>query len=196
LPRIIGCLPHIFVGGDFCNGTHTIVIFPGPAFEIAHLTDDVLSGEAGDIGGFRMPLSRHKMAGAACHLSRSGSSFTILGAAPCSLGNQSGGFALFATSAASYTLVLPARWTGPVASARGACTLSGMLYAQEGRPLGTDCGTCAAVAKANSGARGKTLIQLLINLGRNRCTRIYTRMSRFGIGLFDLTLSLVARYDV
>src|SRR6266566_6173561 len=63
--EIIGCLPHIFVGRDFCNGTHTIVIFPGPAFEIAHLSDDVLGGEAGDIGGFRMPLSRHKMAGAA-----------------------------------------------------------------------------------------------------------------------------------
>jgi len=60
--------------------------------------------------------------------------------------------------------------------------LSGMLYAQEGRPLGTDCGTCAAVAKANNGARGRTLIQLLINIRRNRCTRIYTRVSRFGIG--------------
>src|SRR5882762_10791606 len=79
--EIIGCLPHIFVGGDFCNGTHTIVIFPGSAFEIAHLTDDVLGGEAGDIGGFRMPLSRHQMAEPHAIFVVPVSSFTILGAA-------------------------------------------------------------------------------------------------------------------
>src|SRR5437016_8124453 len=80
------------------------------------------------------------------------SPFTIPGAAPCSSGNQSGGFALLAALAASYSLLLPGTWTGPVASTLGGCTLSGMLYAQGGRPLGIVCDTSAADARANSEA--------------------------------------------
>src|SRR5208282_1736957 len=85
---------------------------------------------------------------------------TIRGAGPCSLGNQSGGFAVLAVFEASYSLALPGKWIGPVTSTLGGCNLSGMLYAQGGRPLGTDCGTCAAVAKANSGVRSRILIQV------------------------------------
>src|SRR5438874_11176649 len=91
------------------------------------------------------------------------SPFTIPGAGPCSSGNQSGGFALLAALAGSYSLLLPGTWTGPVASTPGGCTLSGMLYAQEGRPLGIVCDTSTAEANANIKARGRTLIQLLIN---------------------------------
>src|SRR6202035_5572822 len=90
------------------------------------------------------------------------SPFTIRGAGPCSSGNQSGGFELLATPAASYSLVLPGTWTGPVVSTLGGCILSGMLYAQGGSPLGTACGTCAAVTNASSAARGRTLTQLVI----------------------------------
>src|SRR5712691_1769448 len=95
------------------------------------------------------------------------SAVTIRGAGPCSSGNQSGGLALLPTLGASYTLVLPGTWTGPAASTLGGCTLSGMLYAQDGRPLGTDVGFCAAVAKASNGARSRILIQWLINLGKH-----------------------------
>src|SRR5579864_2584804 len=90
------------------------------------------------------------------------SSFTIRGAGPCSSGNQSGGFPLLATCTASNTLVLPGTLTGPVALTMGGCTLSGMLYAHEGSPLGTDVGICAAAGKENSKANGRILIQLLI----------------------------------
>src|SRR5580700_9826207 len=99
------------------------------------------------------------------------SSFTIRGAGPCSLGNQSGGFPLLATCAGSYTLVLPGTLTGPVALTLGGCTLSGMLYAHEGSPFGTDCGICAAAVKDNSKAKGRILIQLLIVLGPNQFER-------------------------
>src|SRR5580765_5802471 len=90
------------------------------------------------------------------------SPFTIPGAGPCSSGNQSGGFALLVSLAASYSLLLPGTRIGPVASTLGGCTLSGMLYAQGGSPLGTDWGACAAAVTANRDARGSTLIQLLI----------------------------------
>src|SRR5579863_5051590 len=79
-----------------------------------------------------------------------GSPFTLRGAGPCSSGNQSGGFALLATLAASYSFVLPGTWTGPVGCTLGGCTLSGMLYAHEGRPLGIDVGTCAVTTIDNS----------------------------------------------
>src|ERR1700730_2667801 len=72
-----------------------------------------------------------------------GSPFTMRGAAGCSSGNQSGGFALLPVFAASYSLVLPGKWTGPVGSTVGGCTLSGILNAQEGRPLGIVSGSCA-----------------------------------------------------
>src|ERR1700693_3285806 len=87
------------------------------------------------------------------------SSFTIRGAGPCSSGNQSGGFQLLATWAGSYTLALPGTLTGPVVFTVGGCTLSGMLYAHEGRPLGTDCGTCAAEGKDTRETRARILIQ-------------------------------------
>src|ERR1700730_16926424 len=83
------------------------------------------------------------------------SPFTIRGAAGCSSGNQSGGFALLAILAASYSLLLPGTRIGPVVSTLGGCALSGMLYAQGGRPLGTDCGACAAAETANREARGR-----------------------------------------
>src|SRR5437773_2716104 len=91
--------------------------------------------------------------------------FTLRGAAGCSSGNQSGGFALPAIAVASYSLLLPGARTVRGTAVSGGCTLSGMLYAQEGRPLGTDsgtCGTCAAAAKGNSEARARTLVQLLM----------------------------------
>src|ERR1700741_1159759 len=105
------------------------------------------------------------------------SSFTIRGAGPCSSGNQSGGFPLLATWAGSYTLVLFGTVTGPGFSALGGCTLSGMLYAQEGRPLGTDWGTCTATDTENNETRGRILIQLVINWGPIQRRRIYTRVS-------------------
>src|SRR5712671_4020225 len=67
-----------------------------------------------------------------------GSPFTIRGAGPCSSGNQSGGFALLPTFAPSYSFALPGTCSGPAGSTLGGCTLSGILYAQEGRPLGID----------------------------------------------------------
>src|SRR5713101_7036751 len=72
-----------------------------------------------------------------------GSPFTMRGAGGCSSGNQSGGFALLPVFAASYTLVLPGTWTGPVGCTVGGCTLSGMLNAQEGRRFGIVSGSCA-----------------------------------------------------
>src|ERR1700687_6013893 len=85
--------------------------------------------------------------------------FTTRGAEPCSSGNQSGGFAPLATFSASYSLLLPGTWIGPVAGTVGGCTLSGMLNAQEGRPLGIDSGACAAAPTTRNGARRRALIQ-------------------------------------
>lgn len=89
---------------------------------------------------------------------------TIRGAGTCSPGNQSGGVALPVILAASYSLLLPGTRTGPVAGTLGGWTLSGMLYAQEGRPLGIDSGAWAVTTEASSEAKGKTLIQLVINI--------------------------------
>src|ERR1700680_2757183 len=88
------------------------------------------------------------------------SPFTTRGAGPCSSGNQSGGFAPFATFSASYSLLLPGTRIGPVVGTVGGCTLSGMLNAQAGRPLGIDSGACAAAPTTTSGASRRALIQL------------------------------------
>jgi hypothetical protein len=57
-----------------------------------------------------------------------------------------------------------------------------MLYAHEGRPLGTDVGICAAAGKDNSKANGRILIHLFINLGPSQRRRIYTRLSNSDAG--------------
>src|SRR5215831_12297192 len=62
---------------------------------------------------------------------------TALGAGGCSSGNQSGGVALPAIFAASYSLVLPGTLTMPSARIAVGCTLSGMLKVQSGSPAGT-----------------------------------------------------------
>src|SRR5215467_11160764 len=93
------------------------------------------------------------------------SPFTILGAAPCSSGNQSGGFALPATAAASYSRVLPGTWTVPFGASVGGCTESGMLYAHDGNPFGIVCGAggaCARTAIANSDTSSAALIEMRI----------------------------------
>ena len=63
--KIFRGLTHIFIGYILGNRTHALVVFAGSTLEILHLAHDVLGGKAGDIGGFRMALTGHKMAGAA-----------------------------------------------------------------------------------------------------------------------------------
>src|SRR5580704_4715932 len=99
---------------------------------------------------------------------------TIRGAGPCSSGNQSGGVALPAIFAASYSWLLPGTRTGPCAGTLVGCTLSGMLYAQSGRPLGTDNGAWAATTTDQNEAQDRTAI-LIINIPQIRCEmRVYT----------------------
>ena len=62
--KIIRRLPHIFIRDIFSNRSHTLVIPAGPALEIFHLAYDVLGGQACDIGGFGMALTRHQVTGA------------------------------------------------------------------------------------------------------------------------------------
>src|SRR5579859_8043120 len=90
------------------------------------------------------------------------SPFTIRGAGACSSGNQSGGVAFPAIFAASYSFALPGTRTVPVGSGPGGWTLSGMLNAHEGKPLGTVSGVCAGLTNAHSEARGRTTIQVFI----------------------------------
>ena len=63
--EILRRLPHIFIGCRSGNRAHARLFFSGSGLEILHLADEILDGEAGDVGGFRMSLSRHEMAGAA-----------------------------------------------------------------------------------------------------------------------------------
>ena len=59
--------PHILIGYFFGDRTHALVVAPGSTLKIIHLAHNVLGGQAGDVGGFRMALSRHKVAGATDH---------------------------------------------------------------------------------------------------------------------------------
>src|SRR5882672_9408153 len=82
---------------------------------------------------------------------------TLRGAAGCSSGNQSGGFALPAIADASYSLLLPAARTTAGTRGSGGCTGSGMLNAHDGSPFGivVGVGFCAAAATANAVRRSK-----------------------------------------
>jgi len=61
---------------------------------MAYLRDaKVLGGHAGEIGRLRMSLSGHQMTRTARHGDSVSPPLTDRGAAACSLGNQSGGFA-------------------------------------------------------------------------------------------------------
>ena len=128
----------------FAIGPMRASSFRDSAFEIVHLAHDVLGGEAGDVGGFGMPLSRHEVAGCRMpssplpvHLSRFGARGRVRRE------TSRADSRCLRLSRRRTLWCCPAQWTGPVGSTLGGCTLSGMLYAHEGSPLGIDCGTCA-----------------------------------------------------
>src|SRR5579883_2137386 len=77
---------------------------------------------------------------------------TMAGGEGCSSGNQSGVLAVLMASPAEYSLLLPGTWTVPVIGLVGGCTLSGMLKAQAGSPLGMAVGggACAGAGKLAS----------------------------------------------
>jgi hypothetical protein len=95
---------------------------------------------------------------------------TTRGGTGCWSGNQSGGFLLSATAAASYSLVLPGTRTIPVIGSMGGCTGSGMLKAHAGRPSGIVTGAdglcAAAVAAAKNAQISKILSERTTALGR------------------------------
>src|ERR1700722_17175700 len=74
--------------------------------------------------------------------------FTERGAGPCSSGNQSGGFALPAMAAASYSFALPLARTIPSGRTEDSWFWSGIFKAQLGRPAGT-VRVCARITGAN-----------------------------------------------
>src|ERR1017187_6205827 len=83
--------------------------------------------------------------------------FTEGGGGQCSSGNQSGGFALPAILAGSYSLALPLARTIPSGRTADGWILSGTLKAQSGRPAGT-LRVCAssACAKTHPSKRAPT----------------------------------------
>src|SRR5215467_4417388 len=82
---------------------------------------------------------------------------TDFGAGGCSSGNQSGGLAVPATLAHSYSFALPGALTIPCGRTALGCTLSGMLNAQSGSPAGTVSASCAPSPPAiTTGARAHT----------------------------------------
>src|SRR5262249_14621403 len=67
---------------------------------------------------------------------------------------QSGGFAVPATLAHSYSFALPGAVTMPCTRTALGWTLSGMLNAQSGSPAGTVSASCALISRTmRSGAR-------------------------------------------
>ena len=101
------------------------------------------AGMPGDVSRLRMSLTRHQVTRPAGIRHRT---FHAARGAGCSSGNQSGGFALPAIADASSSLLLPATRTTFGTFGSGGCTLSGMLYAHSGSPLGivVGVGFCAA----------------------------------------------------
>src|SRR5262245_61652418 len=76
------------------------------------------------------------------------------GAGGCSSGNQSGGLAVPATLAHSYSFALPGALTMPSTRTAAGWTLSGMLNAQSGSPSGTLSASWALGSRTmRSGAR-------------------------------------------
>src|SRR5258707_9015568 len=86
-----------------------------------------------------------------------GPPLTALGAAGCSSGNQSGGFAFPAILAASYSLALPGARMMPSGRTALGWILSGILNVQSGSPAGTLSAAWALSCRATrSGARAHT----------------------------------------
>src|SRR5882672_4564862 len=98
---------------------------------------------------------------------------TDRGAGGCSSGNQSGGLAVPATLAHSYSFALPGALTIPSTRTAVGCTLSGMLKAQSGSPSGTVSASCALTPRATrSGARAHTTTAMQADEFERRIRRI------------------------
>src|SRR6266849_3418484 len=98
---------------------------------------------------------------------------TDRGAGGCSSGNQSGGFAVPATLAHSYSFALPGALTIPSGRTAAGWILSGMLNAQSGSPAGTVSASWALSSRImGSAATAHTRTAMRTDVSIRRIRRI------------------------
>ena len=65
--EVFGGLANVVVRRSPRDRTHARVVLARARLVVRHLSDQVLGGHAGDVGGFRVALAGHQMARAARH---------------------------------------------------------------------------------------------------------------------------------
>ena len=135
--EVFGGLANVLVRRDLRDGTHACVVLARARLVVRHLPDQVLGGQAGEVGGFRMALAGHQMARAARKSRCPGRLSPTAARGGVHRETSPADSRSRRSWRHSYSFALPGALTMPSGRTALGWILSGMLNAQSGSPSGT-----------------------------------------------------------